>query len=71
VVRKTGVARPGEKQVGPGLYLDERNNLHVDVPELLDHFGYVDTPENRDVCTKAALDAFGRIYPNVRAHVVE
>jgi hypothetical protein len=60
-----------EKNVGPGLYLDEENRLHVDVPELLIHFNVADTPENRDIVTEAALRAFRQIYPNVPAHVVE
>lgn len=58
------------RNVAPGLYLDEGNNLHIDVPELLAHFGYDDTPENRDVLTREALRAFRQIYPNVPAHVV-
>jgi len=60
-----------EKQVGPGLYLDEGNNLHLDVPELLQHFNVADTPENRETVSQAALDVFRRIYPNVPAHLVE
>lgn len=59
-----------DKKVGPGLYLDERNALHLDVPELLAHFGYVDTPENRDVVTKAAARVFHELYPTVPVHEV-
>lgn len=48
-------AAAGTKRLAPGLYLDADGQAHLMIPELLDHFGYADTPENRDVCTKAAL----------------
>jgi len=61
---------PGER-IGPGLYLDEGNHLHLDVPELLRLSGYADTPENCEVLTQAALRMVKQLYPNVPAHVVE
>jgi hypothetical protein len=59
-----------QRNVGPGLYLDEQNRLHLDVPELLQHFNVADTPENRDTVSEAAVEVFRQIYPNVPAHVV-
>lgn len=62
-----------ERKVAPGLYIaegDGRTDLHVDIPELLEHFGYADTPENRDVCTREAMKVFARLYPDVPRHEV-
>jgi len=61
---------PG-KRVGPGLYLDDGNHLHLDVPELLRLSGYADTPENCEVLTQAALQMFKQLYPNAPTQVVE
>jgi hypothetical protein len=65
------IADQDMRTLGPGLYLDAGNNLHVDTPELLEYFGYADTPENRDVCTREAMRALRRLYPSVPQHVVE
>jgi hypothetical protein len=40
------------KKVGPGMYLPDDCQLELDIPELLRHFGYVDTEENRDTCLR-------------------
>jgi len=51
-------------RVVPGIFRDVvTNTAHVDIPELLEHFGYADTPENRDVCTKAAMAVCQEKYP--------
>lgn len=57
-------ARPLER-IGPGLYRGADNTLHLDVPALLAHWGYADTPANRDTVVTAARDCFARIYPGV------
>jgi len=57
-------------RIVPGLFRDPiTGTVHVDIPELLEHFGYQDTPENRDVCTKAALAVCQERYP--RASIQE
>ncbi len=59
------------RKLAPGLYVDAHNHAHVMIPELLDHFGYADTPENRDVCTKAAVEVCQRVFPGIKAQVVD
>ena len=59
---------PPMKKLAPGLYIDAKGQGHLMVPELLDHFGYADTPENRDVATKAAVTAFQELYPDIDVH---
>lgn len=37
-----------KKRLGPGAWIDQDDNLHFSVPEILNHLGVADTPENRD-----------------------
>lgn len=55
----------GMRRVGIGVYLDVRNNLHVDVPELLARFGYEDNDHNREVVIAAAIKAVNERYPGI------
>jgi hypothetical protein len=55
----------GWRKVAPGLYLDAQNEAHLMIPELLDHYGYADTPANRDVATRTALEAWALAFPGV------
>lgn len=56
------------RRIGPGLYLTGET-LEIDVPELLAHLGWADTPENRDAATAAAADLLAERYPAAR-HVI-
>lgn len=54
------------EKVGPGVYLDEdRNELHVDVPELLEALGCEDTPATREICALAAKKVVRQVFPAV------
>ena len=61
----------GLEKLSPGLYVTKDGQVHLMIPELLDHFGYADTPENREVATAAALEAWRRAYPNTPVHEVD
>lgn len=47
-----------------------QNNLHVDVPELLEHLGLPDTPTNRDKCAEAVLDAAHTLFPKTESIIL-
>jgi len=55
--------------VGPGLYL-VGNRLEIDCLELLEHFGYADTPENRERCLQEAMIAVRKRWPHARQRVI-
>ena len=59
--------RPRQR-LGPGLYLTG-NQLELDCPELLRHFGFPDTPENRDLMVREAIKLTRRLYPGVPQYV--
>ena len=59
------------RKLGVGVYVDtERNELHVDIPELLHFAHWDDTPENRDQMTRIAQAAAAKAMPNVPQTVV-
>lgn len=41
---------------GPGMY-EHEGELHIDLPEMLIHFGYTDTENNRNMMIAAATEA--------------
>lgn len=48
-------------RISRGVWADEtRGVLHLHLPELLADYGFADTPENRDVLERAAIEVFGR-----------
>lgn len=59
-----------KRKLGPGLYVNEnRNELEVDAPELLKHFGLPDTPANRDMVTAQAAKAMAQVFPSAQREV--
>lgn len=42
----------GATRLAPGLWRDRDGYMHVSVPELLVHFGWPDTAENRALLTR-------------------
>lgn len=58
-------SRAGMTKVAPGLYVDANQQAHLMIPELLDHYGYADTPANRDVAVRAALTAWQEAFPGI------
>jgi hypothetical protein len=55
-------------RLSPGVWADEtRGELHLHLLELLADNGFADTPENRDLLERAAIDVFGRLGIKVEA----
>lgn len=62
-----GWLRDQTAKVAPGIYHDRRtNSIHFDAPELLEHFGLADTPENRDLMTEHAMRAAAELFPHAQ-----
>jgi len=59
------------KKIGPGCYANQENQLHVSIPELLEHFGWPDTEENRDRMEKLVSEVFSEIAPMTPQQVVD
>jgi hypothetical protein len=56
----------------PGLYHDrDTNELVCDVPQLLEVFGWENTPENRDQMIEITRQAARELFPDVPQTVVE
>jgi hypothetical protein len=54
------------RQIAPGVYHDLVDNVvHIDVPELLTHFGGDDTRERRELLVQGAIVAVHKTRPNV------
>ena len=63
------------ERIAPGVYIEERGPdgrvLHLDVPALLTHFGYGDTPTNRETLVRVAAKVFRERYPTAPLVAVE
>ena len=60
----------GWTQIAPFAYVHvETGVLHLFIAEMLDAEGYLDTPENRETLTKAALEVFAREWPTARVYL--
>jgi hypothetical protein len=53
------------KKLAPGIYHDGAT-VRISVPELLEHFGFADTPENREECAASAERAWRRVFPQTK-----
>lgn len=51
-------------QLGPGVWEDDNGDVHVSIPDLLKHFHFADTPENRTVLDKVCKDVIAENWPN-------
>lgn len=49
---------PGSKTLAPGVWVDAQGALHLSLPDILAHFGYEDTIENREMLVAAATEMF-------------
>jgi hypothetical protein len=47
-------------KLGPGVYVDDDEALHLVVPEMLTAAGYPDTADNRETLIRAARDVFAQ-----------
>jgi hypothetical protein len=46
------------EKIAPGIYIDDDQEMHIDVPELLAAHGFPDTPANRQAVVRAAVKVF-------------
>lgn len=51
------------KRLAPGIYVDDQEQCHFDIPELLKHFGWPDTQANRDKVCEMCRDVISQIMP--------
>jgi hypothetical protein len=53
------------ERIAPGVYVID-GALHLNLKEMLEANGYPDTPENREVLTRAAHDVTRQHWPDVK-----
>lgn len=54
------------RQIAPGVYVDEHEKVvHVDVPELIQHYGCEDTTLHRRRVISAAIRAAHKVRPDL------
>lgn len=53
----------GATRLAPGIWRDRDGFVHVSVPELLVHFGWPDTAENRDFVTREVAAWLQESFP--------
>lgn len=51
------------EKIAPGVYIDNDNELHLDVPQLLAAHGYEDNEANRQAVIRAAINVFDGVLP--------
>jgi hypothetical protein len=54
------------EKLAPGVYVTDDGALHLDLGEMLEANGWTDTPENREMLTRAAHDVFRAANPDVK-----
>lgn len=57
------------EKIAPGIYIDNDNELHLDVPQLLQAHGFADTEANRNAVIRAAVNIFDGVIPSVTVTV--
>jgi len=60
----------GMERIGPGVYLDKENSLHVYVPELCEALGVPYTRDNAERMEAIARAAIEEQFPNIKRGVV-
>lgn len=61
--------RVGGEYLGPGVWVDRHGMMHFSVPEILQHFGLPDTPEQREHATRELGDLLAEFAPD--AQIIE
>jgi hypothetical protein len=59
------------RRVQPGFYQGPDGELHIDVPEMLQHYGILDTPANREMLTQVAAELCRERWPDARMTVLD
>ena len=54
-----------KKQFHHGVWTIEDEALHLDIPKLLNRLALEDTPDNRDLAVKTALEVASEAMPNL------
>ncbi len=55
-----------KKRLGPGLWVDQNNHGHIDIPELLQFFEMPDTPENHEFVKQMLKEILERELPGAQ-----
>ena len=65
-----GVVEGIFRQLARGIYVHvAKNQVEMDIPDLLDVYGWEDTEANRDLAVEVAMDAAKEVWPDVPLYV--
>jgi hypothetical protein len=53
------------KLMGPGMWVDEANEMHVSIPELLEVFGWPDDDQHRATCERLVRQVVAEHFPGI------
>lgn len=53
-----------KRQIAPGIWEDQTGKVHFSIPDLLDHVGLEDTPENRKEAGQMLVEVMKKEMPN-------
>lgn len=62
-VRKSKV---GALVIAPGIWIDRHQGVHFSIPDILQHLGLPDTPEDRLLATRAIDDMLAEVAPGTQ-----
>lgn len=62
----TDKANQLKKRIAPGIWEDKNDKTHFSIPELLQHVGLDDTPENREEAKRMLVELFKELNPNCK-----
>jgi hypothetical protein len=57
------------KKLAPAMYSDPAGQIHIDIPEMLAHFGMPDTEANRAEMTQLAQNSIRELLPKATTEV--
>lgn len=55
-----------KKRLGPGFWIDQNDNLHISLTELLEKFGLPETPENLAKMKETAKKILKEMRPDAK-----
>ena len=61
--------RAGGTSLGPGIWVDRHEALHISVPELLEHFHWPDDDQHRALVLQVVREVFSKQAPH--AEIIE
>ena len=64
--QQTREIEQGGVVIAPGIWIDRRQGLHFNIPEILAHLGLPETPEDCALATQVITDLLARTAPGTR-----